>query len=962
MKTKMNTSRVFLLTFCLLMMSSLKAADVTKYGFWVGGVEVTSNNYTNITSSAITSGTVKYVPSTKTLTLTNCTIKRTGNNERAIENNSCEGLIVKFVGTNNLSSVKASAVRFETKGTLEVVSGTTTLSSENYEGIYLYNKAKLNIKGPGNLVVKSTNDCAIEGGFVNGIWCEVSFSDGLTATIQGKKGDIVDLYSTFKENSNIEIRFKATGDSSCPNVKNTYVINAHESDEKGLSPGESPVIVEPFGAILGEDDYGSDMGVLYYPGVLPVEVYNQDVVVSTRWKVLLNGLYFWDYALSGFLRNKYGKGWLTESEVAGLTDLDVSGQGITSLKGIYCLTALKSINCSNNNFSANQITVEHPSLTVLDCSNCQLEVILSAAPLTTLNCENNNLNNLAISNKDGLKTLKCGNNAFTSLYLSDYTSLTTLDCSNNTKLNRLDCDNLSLTSLNASGCSQLTILNCSNNILNSLNISGCSQLTSLNCSNNALNTLNVSGCSQLTSLYCSNNSLNSLNISGCSQLTTLNCSKNKLGSLSVSGKTNLQTLNCSGNTSLTSLNCTNDSKLSTLDCSSCALTSMNLSGCSKLSSLNCKSNQFATLSIKNYTYLKTLNCSSNTKMTELDCSNNSLTSLTVTGNSKLEELNCSNNSLTGLSVANNSKLEYLYCSNNKLTGLSTTGCSSLGLIHCDGNQFTSLSLSNIPSLYALNCSDNIKLQTLSCYKNALCELNVDGCTALQTLECYSNNLNSLYVSDCTALKTLTCSSNNLDVLDVKNCTDLSSLICNNNNLTGLDLSKNRKLKSLNCSNNTISGVLDLSSIDQGTLTDLDCVHNRITGIFFSNNIPTLKSVICYDNCIRNMDGIVRSLPDRNGMTTGALKAIVPDSYSEQNVITVSQVQSAMLKNWTTYRYVDGGNWSVYLGSEDVGVATGIAPIGTSTEDSTPLYNLSGQRVGSNYKGVVVTKDKKVRMK
>ena len=902
------------------MMSSLKAADVTKYGFWVGGVEVTSNNYTNITSSAITSGTVKYVPSTKTLTLTNCTIKRTGNNERAIENNSCEGLIVKFVGTNNLSSVKASAVRFETKGTLEVVSGTTTLSSENYEGIYLYNNAKLNIKGPGNLVVKSTNDCAIEGGFVNGIWCEVSFSDGLTATIQGKKGDIVDLYSTFKENSNIEIRFKATGDSSCPNVKNTYVINAHESDEKGLSPGESPVIVEPFGAILGEDDYGSDMGVLYYPGVLPVEVYNQDVVVSTRWKVLLNGLYFWDSALSGFLRNKYGKGYLTESEVAGLTDLDVSGQGITSLKGIYCLTALKSINCSNNNFSANQITVEHPSLTVLDCSNCQLEVILSAAPLTTLNCENNKLNSLAISNKNGLKTLKCGNNAFTSLYLSDYTSLTTLDCSNNTKLNRLDCDNLSLTSLNASGCSQLTSLNCSNNVLNSLNISGCSQLT------------------------------------------TLNCSKNKLGSLSVSGKTNLQTLNCSGNASLTSLNCTNDSKLSTLDCSSCALTSMNLSGCSKLSSLNCKSNQFATLSIKNYTYLKTLNCSSNTKMTELDCSNNSLTSLTVTGNSKLEELNCSNNSLTGLSVANNSKLEYLYCSNNKLTGLSTTGCSSLGLIHCDGNQFTSLSLSNIPSLYALNCSDNIKLQTLSCYKNALCELNVDGCTALQTLECYSNNLNSLYVSDCTALKTLTCSSNNLDVLDVKNCTDLSSLICNNNNLTGLDLSKNRKLKSLNCSNNTISGVLDLSSIDQGTLTDLDCVHNRITGIFFSNNIPTLESVICYDNCIRNMDGIVRSLPDRNGMTTGALKAIVPDSYSEQNVITVSQVQSAMLKNWTTYRYVDGGNWSVYLGSEDVGVATGIAPIGTSTEDSTPLYNLSGQRVGSNYKGVVVTKDKKVRMK
>lgn len=730
MKTKMNTSRVFLLTFCLLMMSSLKVAAATKYGFWVGGVEVTSDNYTNITSSAITSGTVKYVPSTNTLTLTNCTIKRTGNNERAIENNSCEGLIVKFVGTNNLSSVKASAVRFETKGTLEVVSGTTTLSSENYEGIYLYNKAYLYIKGPGNLVVKSTNDCAIEGGFVDGIWCEVEFSDGLTATIQGKKGDIVDLYSTYK-NSNIEIRFKATGNSSYPNVKNTYIINAHEGDETGLSPGESPVIVEPIGAILGKADDGWDMGVLYYPGVLPVEVYNQDVVVTTRWKVLLNGSYFWDYTLINFLRNKYGKGYLTESEVAGLTDLDISGQGVASLKGIEYLTALKSINCSNNNISGNQLNVYHPSVTVLDCSNCQLEEIFGSAPLTTLNCENNNLNNLAISNKDGLKTLKCGNNVFTSLYLSDYTSLTTLDCSNNTKLNRLDCDNLSLTSLNASGCSQLT---------------------SLNCSNNALKTLNISGCSQLT---------------------TLNCSKNKLASLSVSGKTNLQTLNCSGNASLTSLNCTNDSKLSTLDCSSCALTSLNLSGCSKLSSLKCQSNQFTTLSIKNFNNLQTLDCSSNAKLEELYCSGNALTSLSITGNSKLE---------------------ILVCSNNKLTSLSTSGCSNLGLIQCDGNQFTSLSLSNRPSLYELKCSNNPKLTSLMCYNNPLLgELGVDNCTALKTLECYNNNLSSLDVSTCTALQTLNCYSNRITeiLLPEEENSNLKSVYCYSNCISNMEGIVNR---------------------------------------------------------------------------------------------------------------------------------------------------------------------------
>ena len=234
MKTRINASRVFLLTFCLLMMSSLKAAAVTKYGFWVGGVEVTSDNYTNITSNAITSGTVKYVPSTKTLTLTNCTITRTGNNERAIENNSCEGLIVKFVGTNNLSSEKASAVRFEKNGTLVVVSGTTTLSSLNYEGIYL-NNAGLCIQGPGNLIVKSTNDCAIEGNLDNGtIKSSVRFCDGIGATIEGKKGDLVDVDPSFgrgNQGSNIEVRLKATGNSSNPNYSNNLYLSDTITDE-----------------------------------------------------------------------------------------------------------------------------------------------------------------------------------------------------------------------------------------------------------------------------------------------------------------------------------------------------------------------------------------------------------------------------------------------------------------------------------------------------------------------------------------------------------------------------------------------------------------------------------------------------------------------------------------------------------------------------------------------------------
>ena len=900
MKTKMNASRVFLLTFCLLMMSSLKAADVTKYGFWVGGVEVTSDNYTNITSSAITSGRVKYVPSTNTLTLTNCTIKRTGNYERSIENNSCEGLIVKFVGTNNLSSVNASAVRFETKGTLEVVSGTTTLSSENYEGIYMKD-AGLTIIGPGQLIVKSTKDCAIEGNSNSGIGHnKIIFNDGISAIIQGKKGDLVDVdpyfnvdshgNSIFGSDSNIEVRLKATGNSSYPNYSNNcfplggvYSTSNLTTDEDG----GRPAVIEPI-------DELSNMGY---------GVWSQDIVVSSRWKVLFINEFFPEDKFRSFLRQHFGKDYLTKEEVANCTKLDMSGQGIDftdsddgpfyhpiQFTGIKRFDALKTFDCSNNHMKWLKIE-RSTSLKELNCSNCRLERLDDPGNLTMLNCENNLLGgddqnpwwdstSLDCLLSTSLKTLKCGGNNFVKINTNDidhskFASLTTLDCSNSTKLTSLDCSNLSLTSLNASGCSQLT---------------------SLNCENNALTSLNLSGCSLLTSLDCDNNSLTSLNLSACSQLTSLDCSKNKLGSLSVSGKTNLQTLNCSGNASLTSLNCMNDSKLSTLDCSSCALTSMILTNCSKLSSLKCQSNKFTTLSIKNFKSLKTLDCSSNAKLKTLDCSNNALTSLSVTGNSVLESLDCSNNALTSLSLTNDSKLETLVCSNNKLATLTIYGISKIGLIQCDGNQFTSLSFTGMPSLYEVKCSSNPKLKTLSCYNNPLlAELGVDDCTALQTLECYGNNLSSLDVSTCPALQTL------------------------------------------------------------------NCYNNKITELFLPEQNSNLQSVSCYSNCISDMEGIVSRLPDRNGSASGSLKAIDPNLSTEQNVITQSQVQTALNNNWKTYQNVNG-SWIVYEGSSN-GIVTGMEPaVSSAAEDATPLYNLSGQRVDKNYKGVVIRNNKKVRMK
>ena len=65
-----------LLCLCMVMalMPTVAFAEPTSYNLWVGGVEVTSDNASNITGEGITRGKVPYDDSTKTLTLNNVNI------------------------------------------------------------------------------------------------------------------------------------------------------------------------------------------------------------------------------------------------------------------------------------------------------------------------------------------------------------------------------------------------------------------------------------------------------------------------------------------------------------------------------------------------------------------------------------------------------------------------------------------------------------------------------------------------------------------------------------------------------------------------------------------------------------------------------------------------------------------------------------------------------------------------
>ncbi len=145
-------------------------------------------------------------------------------------------------------------------------------------------------------------------------------------------------------------------------------------------------------------------------------------------------------------------GYLDSDEIQAVTSINVSYKGIGNLTGISYFTNLN-----------------------------------------TLNCEDNNLTALDVSQNKNLRNLYC-----------DYNQLTTLDVSQNTSLSYLKCSFNQLTDLNVSGANILTDLYCGGNKLTYLDVSSNTRLCNLYCDSNQLTSLDLSN-TQVSSLSASNN-------------------------------------------------------------------------------------------------------------------------------------------------------------------------------------------------------------------------------------------------------------------------------------------------------------------------------------------------------------------------------------------------------------------------------------------------------------------------
>lgn len=916
MKTKETTNRgigkciIFLMVILFSTVSF--SAHAASYGFKIGGVEVTSDNYSNVTGDNI-SGTVKYNTTTNTVTLTNVTINRTSSDGRCIDNFNNSGLIVELKGTNNLTA-KTSPVKLQKETTFKATSGSTTNiegREGNANGIYVtaergYN---VNFEGTGTINIKSDNDAAFWRSSYDSYAPIRAFFKGPKVNIQGVKGDLVNIDVTF---SGGEVTLKATNSQSTPNVISC-----------GITLQEKMVILKPLGATVS----GNTIKVNN-------PVYSTDILISSNYVALLTEDYFPDTNFRNFLQNIYTKGYITESDVAAQTSFDVGRKSIGSLTGIKYFTELK------------ELYAYHNSLSTLDLTNNK--------KLETLNCSDCNISTLNIQGLNKLKTINCSNNALTSIYLATNTALEYLNIANN-----------SLTSISVSSNTTLRIFDCSGNKLTALGSMSTNTLEKLTCGGNNFTTLTVehfpnlrvflcNDTPSLKTLKCRYNALTYLYIDGCTNLETLLCGSNKFESLDIYDFPKLNVLDCSACDLLTALRCYDN-----------ALTELYVSECNKLTAINCNRNNFTTLRINNLPSLTELYCNNCDKLETLDCRYNALEKI---GTGNLKNLYIGSNNFYSLSltescetvetldVSNNLQLKSLTLNDfNSLQNLNMSGCPSIEEIEITNTPLTSFDVSGLSNLSILTCNNN-HLETL----------NVSGCTKLKLLNCDNNSLTSLNLQNYTYLQELSCSNNSLNSLNLTNCNQLQQLYCSNNHIESLNLS-GINIQRIYCNDNKLTSL----NIPSEYLVYLECQNNRLTSLTVPS-INRLEHVKCYGNRLQEqaMNNLIIALSVNEPNVWNwwndkyVIYAINLGDPNERNIVNTAHVSTAESKGWDIMYSKDGENWIYnYPGTYTPNpIATDVQGVDANMEDDSPRYNLGGQRVKNDYKGIVVVGGKKVVVK
>lgn len=193
-----------------MMMSSAFAMAQEKYGFMVAGVDVTSDNYLDLTEINGVSGKVYFDPNTRALTLDNATIEVDGCN--AILNETCRDLVIELLGTNTINVTNSAGI-YTCESTVILGNSGSTLTLKNDRCAVLFEGSPLEIV-----------NCWLE---VEGEW-GISANDNVAEEVltirnshveaTGPTGSICDIAGLKLEGCYIDIPFKAAYNADTKSV------------------------------------------------------------------------------------------------------------------------------------------------------------------------------------------------------------------------------------------------------------------------------------------------------------------------------------------------------------------------------------------------------------------------------------------------------------------------------------------------------------------------------------------------------------------------------------------------------------------------------------------------------------------------------------------------------------------------------------------------------------------------
>ncbi len=171
--------------------------------------------------------------------------------------------------------------------------------------------------------------------------------------------------------------------------------------------------------------------------------------------------------------------YVLTSRISTVHQLHIQGLNITDLTGIEDFQNLYTLDCNDNDLTTLNIS-QNTHLIKLDCSFNQLTDldVTQNVFLQSFSCSNNQLTSLDVSQNPDLMRFWCSNNQLTGIDVSNnldlewfvfsYNQLTDIDVSHNIHLELLACEHNQLTSLNVSQLYNLEWLECFSNQLTEL--------------------------------------------------------------------------------------------------------------------------------------------------------------------------------------------------------------------------------------------------------------------------------------------------------------------------------------------------------------------------------------------------------------------------------------------------------------------------------------------------------------